>query len=234
MGGGETVNRGKSEHCRSGGGGSSFAFHFVNPFQAIAEIAGGGSHTIAGKFKTAAGVLGNIEVVDVCIVDALDRTPQGVEAAVVSGIGVPLFGAEIAGDVFGDLGDGEVAETIGGYYFGACGDGSAGTRACANGGDEFATDNGVAVGGSSAVAVFDPFDATGGGCREAIRVIGRGGDVPCGAVPLCISGDRGASNLAEGGLGFGNQLPGDRGFDQRIVGIHGGDRLTGVRTLGHR
>ena len=102
--------------------------------------------------------MGDVVVIHIGIVDALDRAAEGVEAAVVGEVGVPLLGGEARGDVGGDLGDWEIAKAIGCFNLSTGGDCAARTGSTANNGEEFATNDRVAVGGGRAVAIFNPLD----------------------------------------------------------------------------
>lgn len=81
-------------------------------------------------------MLGNIVVVNIGIVDALDGTPEFIESIVVADIGIPLLDIEAASHVFGDFRNGEVAEVVGSFHFGACGDAVAVASTTALGDDE--------------------------------------------------------------------------------------------------
>jgi hypothetical protein len=145
--------------------------------------------------------LGDVVIDHVGVIDAFDGATEFIEAAVVGDIGVPLLDVEVAGDVFGDFPDGEVAEVVSGFDFGAGGDTGAVACTTALGGDEFSANRGVAVGGGGAVAVFEPFDATGGWCGGGVWEVGGGGGVPFAAVPFFGGGDGLTGNRAEGGFG---------------------------------
>ena len=176
--------------------------------------------------------MGDVVVVHVGVVDAFDGATELIEATVVGEVGVPSLDIEVAGDVFGDFRDGEVAEVVSGFHFGAGGDAGAAAYAAAHGGDEFSANRGVAVGHGGAVAVFDPLDAAGGGSGGGIGEVGGGGGVPCGAVPFFGGGDRIAGNHAKGGFGFGNQLPFDEFLGEGFGGADLGDGFMGVGALG--
>ena len=115
-----------------------------------------------------------------------------------------MFDDEFTGNILGLLFDGNVAGGVGGGDLGAGGDAIAAARAGAADLHEVAmlVD---AVGKSSggSVRMLHPFDAAGGGRCGIIGMIGGGGGVPGGAIPVFRAGEDIAAVRAGGKGGFG-------------------------------